>query len=144
MDEADIHTYLYQLRHSTGSPPKSSRQQKIQQKQVWNRTVPFLRLEDASIGRNRHKNRNFRSIGTVPLAKFKIEIASTISEDKLSVHRERDLTALSNTLVCVSFCSKQNKNCVFCQKFEFHGDQLILTEIVNLNHRESYSLHKNG
>ena len=116
MDEADIDTYLYHLRHSTGSPPKSSMQQNIQQKQVWNRTVPFLRLEDASKGRNRHNKRNFRSIGTVPLAKFKIEIASTISEDKLSVQRDRDLTEISNTLVCVSFCSKQNKNCVFCEK----------------------------
>ena len=85
MDEADIDTYLYHLRHSTGSPPKSSMQQKIQQKQVWNRTVPFLRLEDASKGRNRRNKRKFRSIETVPLAKFKIEIASTISEDKLSV-----------------------------------------------------------
>ena len=30
----------------------------------------------------------------------------------------------------------------FVQKFELHGDQMMVTEIVNLNHHESYSLYK--
>ena len=37
-----------------------------------------------------------------------------------------------------------NNSCVFSlKKFELHGNQFILTEIVNLDHRENHHLCKN-
>ena len=37
-----------------------------------------------------------------------------------------------------------NNSCVFSlKKFDLHGNQSILTEIVNLNHREIHHLCKN-
>ena len=42
------------------------------------------------------------------------------------------------------FVLKITKSCIFSiEKFERHGNQLLVTETVNLNHREIYHLYKN-
>ena len=80
----------------------------------------------------------------IPLPKPKVEIGSTISKDNLFFHHYNDIIEHPNRQIRLSFRFGNNNSCVFfLKKFELHGNQFILAEIVNLNHREIHHLHKN-
>ena len=81
----------------------------------------------------------------IPLPKRKIEIGSTKSKDNLLAPYYNDIIEHPNRLFRLSFRFGNNSSCVFSiKKFELHGNQIVLTEIVNLNHREIHHLYKNG
>ena len=80
----------------------------------------------------------------IPLPKPKVQIASTKSKDNLLAHYYKDIIEHSNRQIRLSFRFGNNNSCVFSlEKFELHGNQVILTEIVNLNHRENHHPYKN-
>ena len=80
----------------------------------------------------------------IPLPKPKVEIGSTKWKDNVSAHLYNDITEHPNRQIRLSFRFGNNNSCVFSlKKFELHGNQFILTEIVNLNHREIHHLSKN-
>ena len=82
----------------------------------------------------------------IPLSKPKVEIGSTKSQDNLFVHYYNVSLNIQKDKrqFRLSFRFGNNKSCVFSiKKFELHGNQFILTEIFNLNHREFHHLYKN-
>ena len=80
----------------------------------------------------------------IPLPKPKVEIGSTKSEDNLFAHYYNDIIEQPNRQIRLSFRFGNNNSCVFfIEKFEIYGNQFILTEIVNLNHREIHYLYEN-
>ena len=80
----------------------------------------------------------------VPLPKPKVEIGSTKSKDNLFDHSYNDIIEHLNRQIRSLLRFGNNNCCVFStKKFELHGNQFILTEIVNLNHREIHHLYKN-
>ena len=80
----------------------------------------------------------------IPLPKPKVEIGSTKSKDNLFAHHYNDIVEHPNRQIRLSFRFGNNNFCVFSlKKFELHGNQFILTEIVNFNHREIHRLYKN-
>ena len=80
----------------------------------------------------------------IPLPKPIVEIGSTKSKDNLFAHHYNDIIEHPNRQIRLSFGFGNNNSCVFSlKKFELHGNQIILTEIVNLNHREIHDLYKN-
>ena len=80
----------------------------------------------------------------IPLPKPNFEIVSTKSKDNLFAHHYNDIIEHPNRQIRLSFRFGNNNSCVFSPKnFELHGNQFILTEYVNLNHREIYHLYKN-
>ena len=80
----------------------------------------------------------------IPPPKPKVEIGSTKSKNNLFAHYYTDINEHPNKQIYLSFRFGNNNSCVFSlKKFELHGNQFILTEIVNLNHREFHHLYKN-
>ena len=80
----------------------------------------------------------------IPLPKPKVEIGSTKSKDNLFVHHYNDIIEHPDRQIRLSFRFGNNNSCVFSlKKFELHGNHVILTEIVNLNHLEIHHLYKN-
>ena len=80
----------------------------------------------------------------IPLPKPKVEVGSTKSEDNLFAHCYNDIIEHPNRQIRLSFRFGNINSCVFSiKKFELHGNQFILTEIVNLNHRKIHHLYKN-
>ena len=80
----------------------------------------------------------------IPLPKPKVEIGFTKSKDNLFAHHYNDIFEHPNIQICLSFRFGSNNSCVFSlKKFELHRNQFILTEIVNLNHREIHHLYMN-
>ena len=80
----------------------------------------------------------------ISLPKPKVEFGFTKSKDNLFVHYYNDLIEHPKRQIRLSFRFGNNKSCVFSmKKFELHGNQNILTEIVNLTHREIHHLYKN-
>ena len=80
----------------------------------------------------------------IPLLKPNFEIGSTNSKDNLFAHYYNDIIEHPNRQIRLSFRFGNNISCMFSlNKFELHGNQFILTEIVNLNHREIPHLYKN-
>ena len=80
----------------------------------------------------------------ISLPKPKFEIGSTTSKDNLFAHYYNDIIEHPNGQIRLSFRFGHNNSCVFSfRKFELHGNQFILTEIANLNHREIKHLYKN-
>ena len=79
-----------------------------------------------------------------PLPKPKVEIGSTKSKDNLFAHYYNDFIEHPNRQIRLTFRFGNKNSCVFSlKKFELHGNQFILTEIVNLKHREIHHLYKN-
>ena len=79
----------------------------------------------------------------IPLPKPKVEIGSSKSKDNLFAHYYNDITEHPSRQIRLSFRFINNNSCVFSlKKFELQGNQIILTEIVNLNHREIHDLYK--
>ena len=80
----------------------------------------------------------------IPLPKPKVEIGSTKSKDNLFAQYYNDIIEHPNRQIRLSFRFGNNNFCVFSIKmFELHGNEFILTEIVNLDHREIHHLYKN-
>ena len=77
----------------------------------------------------------------VPLPKPKIKIGSTKSKDNLFVQYYNDIIEHPNRQIHLPFRFGNNNSCVFSiKKFELHGNRFILTEIVQLSHRENHHL----
>ena len=73
-----------------------------------------------------------------------IETGATKSKDNLFGHYYNDIIEHPNRHIRLSFRFGNNNSCVFCmKKFERHGNQFNLTEIVNLNHRKIHNRYKN-
>ena len=80
----------------------------------------------------------------IPLPKPKFEIGSTKSKDNLFAHYYNDIIEHPNRQNRLSFQLGKNNSCVSSiKKFELHGNQLILTKIVNFNHLEIHHFYKN-
>ena len=80
----------------------------------------------------------------VPVPKPKVEIGSTKSKDNLFAHHYNDIIEHPNRQIRLLFRFGNNNSCVLSiKKFDLHGNQFILTGIVNLNHREIRHLYKN-
>ena len=80
----------------------------------------------------------------IPLPKPKVDIGSTKSKDYLFAHYYNDIIEHRNRQFRLSFRFGNNNSCLFSlKKFELHGHQFFLTEIVNLNHRAFHHLYKN-
>ena len=80
----------------------------------------------------------------IPLPKPKVEIGSTKSKDNLFAPYFNDFIEHPNGQICLSFRFGNNHSLVFSiKKREPHGNQFILTENVNRNHREIHYLYKN-
>ena len=72
----------------------------------------------------------------IPLPKPKDEIGSTKSKDNLFAHPYNDIIEHPKRQIRLSIQIGNNNSCVFSlKKIELHGNQFILTEFVNLNHR---------
>ena len=80
----------------------------------------------------------------IPLPKPKVQIVSTKSKDNLFAHYYNDIIEQPSRKIRLSFQFGNNNSCVFStKKFELHGNQFFLREIVNLNHREIHHLCRN-
>ena len=80
----------------------------------------------------------------IPLLKPKVDIGSTKSKDNLFAHYYNDIIEYPNRQIRLSFRFGNNNSGIFSLKnFELHGNQFILTEIVNLNHPEIHHLYRN-
>ena len=80
----------------------------------------------------------------IPLPKTNVEIGSTKSKDNLFAHYYNGIIEHPNRRIRLSYRFGNNNSRVFpLKKFELHGNQFILTEIVNLKHREIQHLYKN-
>ena len=76
--------------------------------------------------------------------KPEVEIGPTKSKDNLFAQYYNDIIQHPKRQIRLSFRFRNNNSCVFSiKKFELHGNQFILTEIVNLNHREIHHLYNN-
>ena len=83
-------------------------------------------------------------VSQVPLTKPKFDIGFTKAKDELFSHCYKNMVEHLNRQVRLSFRFEKNKTCVFSvKKFKHYGDQLILTEVVNLGYREIKHLNKN-
>ena len=72
----------------------------------------------------------------IPQPKPKVEIGSTKSKDKLIAHYYNEIIEHPNRQVRLSFPFGNNNSWVSSiKKFELRGNQIVLTEIVNLKHR---------
>ena len=79
----------------------------------------------------------------VPLPKPKAEIGSTKSKDNIFAQYYNDIIEHPNRQIRLSFWFGNNNSCVFyLRKSGLHGIQFILTEFVNINHREIHHLYK--
>ena len=80
----------------------------------------------------------------IPQRKPKVEIGSKKSNGNLFAHYYKDILEHPKRQTRLSFRFVNNNYRVFSiKKFELHGNQIILTEIVNFNHRELHHLHTN-
>ena len=80
----------------------------------------------------------------IPPPNPKTEIGSKKSKDNIFAHYCNDINERPNRQIRLSFRFGNNNSSVFSlKKFELHGSQFLLTEIVNLNHREIHHLYKN-
>ena len=78
------------------------------------------------------------------LPKPETEIGSTKTKDNLLTLWYKDIIGHSQRQTRLSFRFENNESGTFCmEKFELHGDQLLITENVNLDHREVYQVYKN-
>ena len=83
-------------------------------------------------------------VSQIPLPKPKFEIGFRKAKDELFSHCYKDIVEHLNRQIRLSFPFEKNKTCVFSiKKFEQYGNQLILTELVNLSYREIKHLYKN-
>ena len=80
----------------------------------------------------------------ISLPKPKFEIGSTRSNDIFFSHYYNKIIEHPNRQIRSLFQVGNNNSCDFSiKKFGLHGNQLTVTEIVNVNHREIHHLHNN-
>ena len=80
----------------------------------------------------------------IPLSEPKVQIRSTMSKDNVFAHYFNDIIEHPNRQIRLSFRFGDNNSSVSSiKKFELHGNHFILTEIVNLNHRENHHVYRN-
>ena len=80
----------------------------------------------------------------IPLPKPKVKIGSTKSKDNLFAPYYNDIIEHPNRQIRLSFRFGNKNSCVFSiKKFKLHGNQFVLTEIVEFNHCEIHHLYKN-
>ena len=167
LDETDVDSYFYHnifdisqcqhriLRVSRGSNKKSFaiklfqfRDLKTQQRYILGKELNISKRELTCLVDNltdflKTFDQASKCI-QIPLPTPKVEIASTKSSDNRFAHYYNDINEHPNRQIRFSFRFGNNNSCVFSlKKFELHGNQFNLTEIVNLNHREIYHLYKN-
>ena len=167
MDETDVNSYFYHnnfdisqsqhriVRVSRGSNKKSFEiklfqfcDSKTQQRYILQEEINISKRELTCLVDNLRDflktfDQAIKCI-QIPLPKSKFEIGSTKSKDNLFVHHYNDIIEHQNRQIRVSFRFGNNNSCVFSlKKFELHGNQFLLTEIVNLNYREIQHLYKN-
>ena len=142
------------MRVSRGSNKKSSaiqlfqfRDLKTQQRYILQEEVNISKRElTCSVDNLRDFLKTFDQASKciqIPFPKPKFEIGSTKSKDNLFVHYYNDIIEHPNRQIRLSFRSGTNNSCVFTIKiFELHGNQVIRTEIVNVDHREIHHLYK--
>ena len=83
-------------------------------------------------------------VSQIPLPKPKFEIGFTKAKNELFSHCYEDIVEHLNRQLRISFRFEKNKTCVFSiKKFEHHGDQIFLTEVVKLGYCEIRHLYKN-
>ena len=164
LEETDVDSYIYHnifeisqsqhriVRVSRGSSKKSFAIKlfqfcdlKTQQRYILQKEVNISKRDLTCLVDNlRHFLKTFDQASKCiqsPLPKRKGEIGSTKSKDKLFVHHYNDFIEHPNRQIRLSLRFGNNNSCVFSlKKFELHGNQFILTEIVNLNHREIHHL----
>ena len=93
---------------------------------------------DSRLGLLQTLDQSIKSL-QIPLPKLKIEIWSTISKDDPFCHCYNDKIELSKRQIWLLFCFGIHKTWILAiKKIELHAVQLILTEHVNLKHREIY------
>ena len=86
----------------------------------------------------------FSKCSQIPLPKSKSEIECTESKNNLSPHYYEDFLDQPNRPILSSFRFGNNSSYIFpIEKFELHGNQFRLTEIVNPNHRQTHHIYKN-
>ena len=167
LDETDVDSYFYHnifdisksqhriVRVSRGSNKKSFAiklfqfcEVKTQQRFILREKVNFSKRELTCLVDNlRDFQKTFDQASKciqIPLPKPKVEIGSAKSKDNLFAHYHNDIIEQPNRQIRFSFRFGNNNSCVFSlKKFELHVNQVILTEIVNLNHREVHHLYMN-
>ena len=167
MDETDVDSYFYynifdisqsqhrRVRVSRGSNKKSFAIKlfqfcdiEIQQRYILQEEVNISKRELTCLVENlRDFLKTFDEASMciqIPLPKPKLEIGYTKSKNNLFAHYYNDIIENPNRQVRLSFRFGNKISCVFSfRKFEIHGNQFILTEIVNLNHREIHHLYTN-
>ena len=167
LDETDVDSYFYHnifdisqsqhriVRVSRGSNKKSFAIKlfqfcdlKTQQRYILQEEVNISKRELTSLVDNlRDFLKTFDQASKcvqIPLPKPKVEIGSTKSKDNLFAHHYNDIIEHPNRQIHLSFRFGNNNSYVFSLKtFELHGNQFILTEIVNLNNSDIHHLYKN-
>ena len=121
---------------------------KLQQRFFLNEEVSFSKKEIESVldrlGECLKAFDQANKVSQIPLPEPKFEIGFTKAKDELFSQCYKDIVEHSNRQIRFSFRFEKNKTCVFSiKKFEQYGDQLILTEVVNLSYREIKHLYKN-
>ena len=167
LDETDVDSYFYhntfdisqsqhrKVRVSRGSNKKSfaiksfqACDLKTQQRYILQEEVNISKTElTCPFGSQRNFLKTFDKPSKciqILLPKPKVEIGSTKSNDNLFAHYYNDIIEHPNRQIRLSFRFGNNNSCVFSlKKFELHGNQFVLTEIVNLNLRENHHLCQN-
>ena len=81
-------------------------------------------------------------ISQIPLLKPKFEIGYTKAKDELFSHCYRNTVEHLNRQMRLPFRFEKKKTCVFfIKKYDYYGDQFILTEVDNLGYREIKHLY---
>ena len=166
LDETDVDSYFYQnifdisqsqhriVRVSRGSNKKSFAIKlfqfcdlKTQQRYILQEEVNISRRELTCLVDNLlNFLKTFDQASKciqILLRKPKIEIGSTKSKDNLFAHYYNDINEHQKRQISFSLRFGNNTSCVFSiKKFELHGNQIFLSDIVNLNQRKIRHLYK--
>ena len=167
LDETDVDSYFYHnifdisqsqhriVRLSRGSNKKSFAIKlfqfcdlKTQQRYILQEEVNISRRELTCLVENlsdflKTFDQSSKCI-QIPLPKPKVEIGSTKSKNNLFVRYYNDIIEHPIRQIRLSFPFGNNNFCEFSlKKCQLHGNQFVLTVIVNLNHREIHHLYKN-
>ena len=80
----------------------------------------------------------------MPVPKSKIDIRPKKPKMEDLAHCYKLINELSKREIRFTLRSKNNKSCISSIKaFELHCNQLVPTECVNMNYRETYRLYMN-
>ena len=167
MGEADVDTYLYhsifdisQFQHRKARGSKSSNKKSFTIKffHFWDikKQKRYILQEEVNISKReritfvdslRVSLKTFDHATKciqVLLPKPKVDIGSTKWKDNLFAHYYKDIIEHPNRQIRLSFRCENNNSCLFSiKKIVLYGNQFIVTEIVNHNHREIHHLYKN-